>query len=92
MELAMMIDRAMEQTYRAGHRYALVPIPWFNDWLTYIGVHGTEFSGDGVCIGRMELSQLPDDGDGNVLICLMPVDHSEPCGYTHLLSDVPLLG
>lgn len=78
-------DRALAQTVRAGLTYAVVPLPWFHDWLTWaVARGGAGFDTEEMC-WRKDVEGVVDD-EGNIHLCLLHEDHDEPCGYMRAIE------
>lgn len=82
--LVIQIDRALAQTHKAGLRYAAIPMPWLLEWGQYVDEVGTRFEVWDTCFGsELEdaLARGEQDGNGNFLLCLLPVDHEGRHGF-----------
>lgn len=71
-----MVDVALRQTHETGLPYAVVPLPWLELWLDWIGDNdGSSFRWWDCCgLPGWDFRQAEQDGDGNVWLCLLKKD------------------
>lgn len=80
----MHIDHAMEQTRLNGCKYIAIPLPWLQEWAEYaVDREGSRFQWWVVCMAGGNEGDIyrPEllDGNGNVVLCLLPRQHTGPC-------------
>lgn len=78
----LMVDRSLVQMHKAGFIYAAVPLPVLTEWVMWATRNGTRFVAiEGLCCWP-DLSGEPTiNDDGDVLLCLLPVNHDGPCPF-----------
>lgn len=84
-----LVDRALAQTATAGLRYAVVPMPWMDDWFRYVEWCRERHVAQSFVWWRYcglpgwEFEGGPEslDGDGNFRFCLLPVGHEGECAH-----------
>lgn len=93
-ELGLLVERSLTQTAERGGTYAVVPVPWARAWWRLIEQSGEQcfawwdhcgpnrFQEAGWNFDRDDVTI---DGEGNFLVCLMPVAHKGDCGYAWLI-------
>lgn len=87
--LPLMIDRALDQTIRAGMTYAAVPHPWLWEWAVWTTQNGTRLALHNNCVHKSEADfDLMPQIDGDVYLCLLPYGHAGDCGYAWLIPEV----
>lgn len=79
-----LVDKSLEQTRRAGLMYAVVPLPWMEDWAVWAGQKGGSSFPWWDCCGlpgwdfTQEYDKIVDD-DGNIRLCLLEPQHEGEC-------------
>lgn len=90
---AVLTDKALAQTQRAGGRYAVIPWPWLCDWMDLVAdTQVSVFDFRSICWqkgndGTHFDVDLNDDGDAT--ICLLPKYHEGPCGFEGVNYHTP---
>lgn len=90
---AVLTDKALAQTQRAGGRYAVIPWPWMIDWMDMVAdTQVSVFDYRSICWqpgndGTHFDVDLNDDGDA--VLCLLPKYHEGRCGHEGVNYHTP---